>query len=228
MTDCGIPAPSELSQRAPRLRRMLRQFVALLTITAAAAFVALGGHAEPQESSDVFGSSDVFLPAGACEESKLDPGVIEIWIHREGGCLGYYLPEGVSPGRPVNLTGPCAGYTLILRSDGSAEYRGHEHVPLIGRYVGRVNAEPFRRLARLANEIGVDQWPSDVLPKSKSGWVCVTMDGELPVTVSVRWLNHQQRVRFDPDRQNPVWLTIFVEEIDKLGQAIDWKAAAAP
>lgn len=159
-----------------------------------------------------------------CDEDQPDPGIREIWIHREGGCLGYYSPAGDESGRPFFLTGPCAEYTLVLRSDGTAEYRGRDKVPIIGHRVGVVAPEVFRRLARMVEEIGFERWADEYpLASHKSGSVCVTMDGEGPVTISVRWATKQKRIQHDPDRAAPVWLTVFETELDKVGQAISWQ-----
>ena len=114
----------------------------------------------------------------ACDDDRAASRITSIRIHREGGCLGYYTPPDAPAGKPFYLTGRCAEYTLTLRSDGSAEYIGRIHVPLLGPYRGAVTGDAVRRIARLVEEIGFEEWETEVAPqKTVDGWLCVSMDG---------------------------------------------------
>src|SRR5262249_32279706 len=77
-------------------------------------------------------------------------------VEREGVCPDIDTPTAIleiAIERTVCF-GSCPNYTLILRSNGTAEYEGREFTRRKGRFVGRVEVEEFERLARYALAIG--------------------------------------------------------------------------
>jgi hypothetical protein len=67
----------------------------------------------------------------ACQTSRPVQTITEIVIERPPS-LGYYLPAGAPQGRPFYWFGHGAGYTLLLRANGSAIYTGSAQLPVIG------------------------------------------------------------------------------------------------
>lgn len=139
-----------------------------------------------------------------CDLEYPDTRITEITIEREGGCLGYFVPADYHGKGPAFYTGPCAGYELTLRSDGTAAYSGENNVPVLGKQVGLFDVKDFRRLAALASEIRFESWESDYRPVvKKAGFTCIRLDGEMPVTVSITVAGHRKSIRHEPESSGP-------------------------
>jgi len=171
-------------------------------------------------------SDQAWLPTSyeGCYAQPPDANVSEISIHREGGNY-YLLPSGMEADGPVFITGPGTGYSLTLHSDGTADYNGNSNVPVLGRRVGSVDCASFQHLARLALEMRFEDLEYIYSPKSKSSeWVCVTMDGEGPVTVSVTSHGVTTTVQHDQNGPaGPEWLGVFEREIERVAENIAWR-----
>lgn len=127
---------------------------------------------------------------------------------------------------PVFETGPCAGYRLTLRADGTAEYTGEKKVPSIGSRRGTLDKERFTHLALLIREIGVDQLNFRTKARSNS-WSCVQNDGEGPIEISMTFANGQTACVVDEDPMTafsaPELLTVVEREIDRMNDFVQWQ-----
>ena len=160
-----------------------------------------------------------------CFAEPPDSAVTEIRIERSGGCLGFRTTSTTTVPGPIFHTGPCAGYRMTLRSDGSAEYEGVEHVPMLGKRTGRIDRKFFQRLGRLAEEIGFASWEDDYPAQQRKSaqWVCVSLDGEGPVFVTVVSPSGSKTIRHEQDvGAGPAWLAVFEREIEDAAVFIEW------
>jgi hypothetical protein len=160
----------------------------------------------------------------SCFADPPETAVTEIRIRREGGCLGYMTTATAPPG-PIFHTGRCAGYRMTLRSDGSAEYEGVDNVPMIGKRTGRLDHDIFRRLGRLAEEIGFASWEEYYPPQQKSAnWVCMSMDGEGPLSITVVTRSGSKTIRHEQNVEvGPAWLAVFEAEVERAAESISWR-----
>jgi hypothetical protein len=54
--------------------------------------------------------------------------------------------------------GTCPAYSVVLRSDGTAEWEGRAHVDRIGPHAGRIDGKAFARLAKAVMRSGFFDW----------------------------------------------------------------------
>jgi len=112
--------------------------------------------------------------------------------------------------------GSCPVYVAVLRADGRIAYRGDSDVKHQGERRGTIDASAFTYLARLANELGIDQLKDQYrapVTDQPSVYVGITRRGRRKI------ISH-----YAPDFfSGPARLRAFENEIDRVIEHAEWE-----
>ncbi len=130
-------------------------------------------------------------------ETPPPSAITEIALERTG-CFGF-----------------CPMYTVYLRADGTAEYRGYGNVLLIGTHVGRLSPESFQVLAHLADDLGIFDLESD--------YSCLVTDNPTVYVALTKDATRKTIRHYAPDDSGPPRLWWFEQCLDRIVDGIRWQ-----
>jgi len=110
--------------------------------------------------------------------------------------------------------GACPVYVAVVRADGRVAYWGDSDVKHHGERHGRIDTSAFAYLARLANELGIDQLKDRYrvpVTDQPSVYVGLTRRGRRKI------ISH-----YAPEYSGPARLQAFEHEIDRVIAQTEW------
>src|SRR5262245_28972505 len=180
--------------------------IAAMTVTGALACASAGpripnpkwGAGEPGPIQRIYESAHPDEPTGYVNcDAWPASGVTEIGIERTP-CYGL-----------------CPTYTFVVRSDGTAEYRGQANVEHIGKRKGRLRPEQVEEIFRLAIDIGFFELADF--------YGCAITDNETVFLTAVRGGQRKTIQHYAPDHCGPPRLRWLELTLDLLEEAVEWQ-----
>lgn len=114
--------------------------------------------------------------------------------------------------------GLCSMYTLVLRSNGTAEFHGQGNVVRIGHWSGTIEPYRFHFLAAALIDGGFFEMRDD--------HQCAVTDNPTVFVAATRNGVRKLLRHYAPTRSHPAHLAILEEAIDAAGDAITWHRAS--
>ena len=107
-------------------------------------------------------------------------------------------------------------YTLILKSDGTADWTGYGNVSRIGHHVGTIDPKAVEDLARMALDAGFFEM--------KDRYYCMVTDQPTVYVSIVRNGVRKTVLHYAPDRNPFVRLLVFEETVDAVAnRLVKWR-----